>query len=233
MSERAADLVASQLILKPDSVLGLATGSTPIGMYEILSEKYLNKEIDFSKVTTFNLDEYYPIKRSDPQSYYRFMCDKLFDKVNIDMNRVHIMNGETEDAEEECKNYEESIRLSGGIDLQILGIGRNGHIGFNEPDVNLNSRTHLTSLKEDTIDANSRFFKNYEDVPKYALTMGIADILNARKIIIMASGKEKHKAVTELLDENISTSSPATMLKTHPDVILICDEEAYNGYVNK
>ncbi len=227
MSEKAAELVVAQLTLKPDSVLGLPTGSTPVGMYELLVDKCKSGDVDFSQVTTFNLDEYYPIKRTDPNSYYSFMYENLFSRININVNNVHILNGETDNTERECEEYQETIRKSGGIDLQILGIGRNGHIGFNEPGDNLNSNTHLTELKEDTIKANSRFFEKSEDVPKYALTMGITDILNAKKILILANGKEKHEAVAELMDENISTSSPATMLKTHSDVILICDEEAY------
>ena len=228
MSEQAAKLVASQITLKPDSVLGLATGSTPVGMYQRLVEMYENKEIDFSGVTTFNLDEYYPISRDNQQSYYYFMNENLFSKVNVRADRCYIPNGETQDPEFECQRYENLIKDAGGIDLQILGIGQNGHIGFNEPDENLNCSTHLTGLTENTIEANSRFFENKEDVPVYALTMGIAEILKSRKIVLLASGKNKNKAVKELLNEAINTLVPATMLKVHPDVVLICDEEAYN-----
>ena len=227
MSEKGAEFVLSQLTFKPDSVLGFATGSTPLGLYNILVDKYEHNTADFSEVTTFNLDEYYPIKRSNNQSYYSFMNDNLFSKINIKPENINIMSGETENPKEECRTYSQKIKEAGGIDLQILGIGRNGHIGFNEPSENLNSRTHLVSLKEDTINANSRFFESSEDVPKYALTMGISDILEAEKIIILASGKEKSKVVRELLNENITTNNPATMLKTHKDVTLICDYEAY------
>lgn len=228
MSAQAAKLVASQITLKPDSVLGLATGSTPVGMYQRLVEMYENNELDFSGVTTFNLDEYYPISRDNRQSYYYFMNENLFSKVNIRSDKCYIPNGETQDPEYECQRYENLIKEAGGIDLQILGIGQNGHIGFNEPDENLNCSTHLTGLTENTIEANSRFFEKKEDVPVYALTMGIAEILKSRKIVLLASGKNKSKAVKELLTEAINTLIPATMLKVHPDVVLICDEEAYN-----
>lgn len=227
MSKRAAKLVASQITLKPNCVLGLATGSTPIGLYENLAEMNKNGEIDFSDVTTFNLDEYYPISPDNDQSYRYFMNEHLFSKVNIDINRTHVPNGQTNDPDTECMNYEKMINDIGGIDLQILGIGQNGHIGFNEPDNNLNSVTHLTSLTQSTIDANSRFFENREDVPTKALTMGIASILKSRKIILLASGRTKYKVVSELLNDGINTSVPATMLKVHPDVVLICDKEAY------
>ncbi len=229
MSNQAAKLVASQMILKPDSVLGLATGSTPIGLYDRLIDMNKKGEIDFSKIITFNLDEYYPIKKSNDQSYDYFMNEHLFSKVNIDKENTHIPNGETDNPEEECKNYEKLIRQFGGVDLQILGIGQNGHIGFNEPDVNLNSKTHLTELTENTIEANSRFFERDEDVPKQALTMGISTILKSKKIILLASGANKSRVVSELLNEEINTSIPATMLKVHPDVVLICDKDAYSG----
>ncbi len=227
MSKRAAKLVASQITLKPDCVLGLATGSTPIGLYENLAEMNRLGEIDFSGVTTFNLDEYYPISPENDQSYRYFMNEHLFNKVNIDINRTHVPDGQTEDPEAECARYEKMINDCGGIDLQILGIGQNGHIGFNEPDNNLNTVTHLTGLTQSTIDANARFFKSKEDVPTRALTMGIASILKSRKIILLASGRTKYKVVRELLNEGINTSVPATMLKVHPDVVLICDKEAY------
>lgn len=227
MSEQAAKLVSSQIILKPECVLGLATGSTPIGLYERLAELYKSGEIDFSKVVSFNLDEYYPIKRDNSQSYFTYMNENLFSKVNIKSENTHIPNGETDNPELECENYEKMIEEFGGIDLQILGIGQNGHIGFNEPDDNLNSYTHLTKLTKSTIEANSRFFETEDEVPKYALTMGISTILKSRKIILLASGKNKSHAVRELLTPEINTETPATMLKVHPDVVLICDKDAY------
>lgn len=229
MSLRAAKLVASQMTLKPNCVLGLATGSTPIGLYDRLVEMEKMGEIDFSDVTTFNLDEYYPISPDNSQSYRYFMNEHLFGKVNIDISRTHIPNGETADPESECENYENMITAAGGIDLQILGIGQNGHIGFNEPDNNLNTVTHLTDLTQSTIDANSRFFASRDEVPTKALTMGMASILKSRKIILLASGRTKAAVVAELLKDSINTSVPATLLNVHPDVVLICDREAYAG----
>ena len=227
LSYKAARMVESQLILKPDSVLGLATGSTPIGLYKNLIKMYENGEIDFSQVTAFNLDEYYPISGSNVQSYKYFMNDKLFSHINIDKKNTFIPNGETKDPEGECERYEQLIEEHGGIDLQILGIGNNGHIGFNEPDANLNTVTHVTYLTERNILANSRFFDKFEDVPKKAISMGIASILKSKKIILLASGKNKSAVISELLTEGINTNLPATMLKVHPDVVLICDKEAY------
>ena len=197
-------------------------------MYKRLIEKCKNGELDFSEVKTFNLDEYYPISRDNNQSYYYFMNENLFDEINIKKENIHIPNGEAKDVEAECEEYEKMIEEAGGIDLQILGIGQNGHIGFNEPDENLNSKTHVTGLTESTIKANSRFFDSIEDVPTKALTMGIATILKSRKIILMACGVEKSDAVAELLTDDIKTDNPATMLKVHPDVVLICDKDAYS-----
>ena len=229
LSLRAATLVSSQIILKPDSVLGLATGSTPIGLYNNLVKMYEAGELDFSEITTFNLDEYYHIKKSNPQSYDYFMNEHLFSKINIDRTKTHIPNGETDNPQKECENYENLIKQSGGVDLQILGIGQNGHIGFNEPDACLNSFTHLTNLTENTINANSRFFGEDEEIPTQAITMGISTILKAKKIVLLANGASKNRVVSELLNDEINTSIPATMLKTHPDVVLICDKEAYLG----
>lgn len=229
MSAKAAELVAAQITLKPDSVLGFATGSTPVGLYGKLAEMNRSGAVDFSEVTGFNLDEYYPIKRNNPNSYYRFMQDNLFSKVNIDLKNTYIPNGEAENPETECADYEKLIKKHGGIDLQILGIGRNGHIGFNEPDAVLSSCTHLVKLTESTIKANSRFFDSSDEVPKYAITMGISTILAAKKIIIMANGISKNRVITELLGDGINMSIPAALLKTHPDTVLLCDREAYIG----
>ena len=189
-------------------------------------------KIDFSEVKAFNLDEYYPIKKDNPQSYVKFMDDNLFSHINIKHENVYIPNGETDSPKAECESYEKEIKASGGIDLQILGIGENGHIGFNEPDTTLNSFTHLTKLTENTNKANSRFFDSYDKVPKNALTMGIATILKARKIILLASGTNKSYAVAELLNGGINTLVPATLLKVHSDVVFLCDESAYSSVVN-
>lgn len=232
LSLQAARLVASQMLLKPDCVLGLATGSTPIGMYAELVKLYQKGEIDFSRVTTFNLDEYYPISPESDQSYRYFMNQHLFSKVNIPMEHTHIPDGQTDNPERECANYEAMIDAAGGIDLQVLGIGQNGHIGFNEPDDSLNTATHMTALTRSTIEANARFFNAVSDVPTKALTMGIATILKSRKILLLASGALKRPVVQALLTDDINTNLPATMLKVHPDVVLICDKEAYTGYAD-
>lgn len=229
MSKEAAKIIAAQVFMKPDCVLGLATGSTPVGAYKELIKMYENKEIDFKDVTTFNLDEYYPIKRSNDQSYYYFMHDNLFNYINIPEEKIHVLNGEVENPEKECEDYDKHIEEHGGIDLQLLGIGRNGHIAFNEPDENLVSGTHVTALTDDTIDANARFFEDIKDVPTKSLTMGMASIMKSRKILILINGKGKSAALKKLLSGEISTSCPATMLNMHNDVIVICDKEAYEG----
>ncbi len=228
MSSKAADIFAAKMVLNPECVLGLATGSTPIGMYNKLAEMNKAGKIDFSKVRTFNLDEYYPIKRDNDQSYYYFMNENLFSKVNIDPLNTNIPNGEAMDPVKECKAYDEKLRNAGGCDIQVLGIGQNGHIAFNEPDAALNANTHLTGLTESTIKANARFFESEADVPTQALTMGIASIMSAKTIILLANGANKAAAVAELLTSDITTSNPATLLKVHPDVILLCDKEAYS-----
>ena len=228
ISLKAAELIKEQLVRKPDSVLGFATGSTPVGTYKKLVEMFNSGEVDFKKVTSFNLDEYYPISNLNEQSYHYFMNENLFKYINIPKDRIHIPNGEAEDPAEECASYERQIADAGGIDLQILGIGRNGHIGFNEPAENLCQMTHLTALSDDTISANARFFENEILVPTHALTMGISTIFNARKIILLASGSSKHNAIKTLFSDDISTNNPASMLKLHPDVTIICDYEAYN-----
>ena len=229
MSKTAAKIVADQVNANPESILGLATGSTPIGMYSELADMNKSGKVDFAKVKSFNLDEYYPIADDNPQSYHYFMNENLFSKINIDKKNTHLLDGMCKDTDAECNRFEKMIEESGGIDLQILGIGQNGHIGFNEPSDVLSSRTHLTDLTENTIEANARFFDNISEVPTKALTMGIGTILCAKKIILLANGKNKHDAVSKLLNSNISTDNPASMLKVHPDVTLICDKEAYSN----
>ena len=226
MSKQAAKLVASQITLKPDSILGLATGSTPIGLYDNLIEMNKNGEIDFSEITSFNLDEYYPIKRDNDQSYYYFMNEHLFSKVNINKENTHIPNGEAEDPEAECKAYEKQINAAGGVDLQILGIGQNGHIGFNEPADTLCVATHVTDLTPSTIKANARFFASEAEVPTRALTMGMGTILRAKKILIMANGAAKRDAVATMLAGGLTTACPASLLNLHADVTLVCDGAA-------
>ena len=229
MSEKAAQVVASVITLKPDCVLGLATGSTPVGMYSKLAELNRAGKLDFSQVKTYNLDEYYPIKPSNPQSYRYFMDKNLFDLINIDKANTHLLNGEVSDTEAECAAYDEAIKAAGGIDIQVLGIGNNGHIGFNEPDDKLVAATHKTALTESTISANARFFNSSYEVPRHALTMGLEPIMKAKKIIMLVSGKGKHAALAEMLSGVITPSNPATVLQLHGDVTVVCDEDAYNG----
>ena len=226
MSLRAAQVVAAQLKEKPASVLGLATGSTPEGMYAHLVEMYKKGEISFRDVTTANLDEYYPIDPANDQSYRYFMNYHLFDRGDINKDNTNVPDGTAPDPVEEGKRYEQLVSDLGGVDLQVLGIGRNGHIGFNEPAEELALDTHVTDLTEDTIEANARFFASVGDVPRQALTMGIGTIFKAKKILIMASGASKKDAVKVMLEGGVSTKFPATLLNLHPDVTLICTADA-------
>lgn len=228
MSREAAKLFADTIKEKPDCVLGLATGDTPIGMYDCLVEEYKKGELDFSKTRSVNLDEYYPISPDNVQSYRYFMNKYLFDHVNIDKANTKVPDGRAEDTDKHCREYEYGIDQMGGIDIQVLGIGRNGHIGFNEPADELLPYTHLTELTENTINANSRFFDNEADVPRHALTMGIRSIFKARRIVVLASGKGKAEAVKAMLSGSISTRCPASLLCLHPNVLLICDKDAYS-----
>ncbi|SHK08134.1 glucosamine-6-phosphate deaminase [Tepidibacter formicigenes] len=226
VSKKAANIVASQLILKPNSVLGLATGSTPLGMYKQLIKTYEDGHIDFEEVTTFNLDEYYGLNKNNEQSYYYYMYENFFKYINIDMNKVNIPNGMAKNIDDECLEYERKIRKAGGIDIQVLGIGRNGHIGFNEPDIKFEALTHMVNLDEQTIKDNSRFFDSIEDVPTKAISMGIKTIMHAKKIILLASGIEKSDAIYKAIYGKITPKLPASVLQLHPDVVFIVDKEA-------
>ncbi len=228
MSSCAAKYFAKVISDKPDCVLGLATGDTPIGMYDCLAEEYRQGKLDFSRVRSVNLDEYYPITPDNNQSYRYFMNEKLFDRVNIRKDATMVPDGTAKDVESACRAYENAIDALGGIDIQVLGIGRNGHIGFNEPAKELIPFTHLTELTESTIEANARFFEDETQVPRHALTMGIQSVFKARKIILLASGANKAEAVCTMLKGNISTNCPASLLCLHPDVTLICDRDAYS-----
>ena len=228
MSRVAAELFAEVLREKPDGVLGLATGDTPIGLYQNLIAMYREGTLDFSRATSVNLDEYYPITPDNDQSYRYFMNHQLFDHVNMDKARTYVPDGTTKDPDAFCREYEAKIDALGGVDVQVLGIGRNGHIGFNEPDDELIPITHLTALTESTIEANARFFASEDDVPKHALTMGVQSVFKARRILVLASGKNKAEAVRGMLNGNLSTRLPASLLQLHPDVTLICDEDAYS-----
>ncbi len=226
MSRRAAAIISSQIILKPDCVLGLATGSTPIGTYEHLVEWYNQGDLDFSKVTTVNLDEYKGLPRDNDQSYYYFMNHHLFSKVNIDKNKTFLPDGTEPDSETACRKYNEIIHAAGGVDLQLLGIGHNGHIGFNEPGDIFEKETHCITLSERTIQANTRFFASEKDVPRQAYTMGIQTILSARRILLLVSGEEKADIVKTAFFGPVTPKVPASILQFHKDVILVADEAA-------
>ncbi|MBO5845395.1 MAG: glucosamine-6-phosphate deaminase [Clostridia bacterium] len=229
MSAVATKFFADVISAKPDCVLGLATGSTPVGMYNNLTAAYNEGKLDFSKVKSVNLDEYYPLAPDNDQSYRYFMNKNLFDRVNIDKANTYVPNGLAADPDAACREYEANIDALGGIDIQVLGIGRNGHIGFNEPSEDgLFCDTHLTGLTQNTIEANARFFESINDVPKAALTMGIGSVFKARRIIILASGVEKADAIKKMVSGMISTMCPASMLTLHPDVTVICDKAAYS-----
>ena len=221
MSRAAADILARQLQEKPDSVLGLATGSTPLGLYAELVRRYQAGKIDFSKARSFNLDEYYPIKKDHPQSYNYFMNENLFSKVNLSASRLP--NGEADDPGKECAKYDSEIQAAGGIDIQILGIGLNGHVGFNEPSDAYSMATYRVGLTESTLTANSRFFSDASEQPKEALTMGFGAIFSARKILLLISGEQKAQIAGKLFDGKIHTDVPACLLLLHPDVTVITD----------
>ena len=219
MSKVAAKEMAEDIKRNPEIVLGLATGGTPVGMYKELIRMYNEGELDFSKVTSINLDEYVGLSGDHDQSYRYFMNTNLF-------NHINVPNGLAENVEEECMAYDARIQDMGGIDLQLLGLGANGHIGFNEPGEALSVGTHLTDLKESTIEANARFFDSIDDVPRKAITMGLGGIMKAKKIMVIASGEGKAEVVKAMMSGKITTEIPATMLQMHRDVILIVDEDA-------
>lgn len=226
LSQVGAFVMAEQIHAKADSVLGLATGGTPVGMYANLSAMHRTGNLDFSRVSTFNLDEYYPIKKDSRQSYDFFMWDNLFSHVNLKKENIHIPNGEADDPVAECAAYDAAIEQAGGIDLQLLGIGVNGHIGFNEPSDELTLATHVTGLTESTIEANARFFSNRAEVPHQALTMGIGPIMAARRILLLISGENKAPVVARLFSGQISPQLPASLLMLHPNVVVILDAPA-------
>lgn len=224
MSLEACRIVAG-VMRKDKPVIGFATGSSPIGLYKKLIGEYENKKLDFSCLTTFNLDEYVGLDKNHIQSYNNFMMTNLFNHVNIDKSKVHIPSG-TGDLEAFCRLYENEIEKSGGIDLQILGIGRNGHIGFNEPGVPFGSKTHIVNLDADTIEANSRFFDSIEEVPTKAVTMGIRTIMNSKSIVLIANGAQKAKAIYNTIYGPVTTECPSSVLQLHPDLTLILDDQA-------
>ena len=226
MSRKAANIISAQVIMKPDCVLGLATGSTPIGLYKQLVEWFEKGDLDFSKVQTVNLDEYKGLNRENDQSYYYFMHDNLFDHINIPEENTHLPNGMEMDSEKECARYTKLIQSMGGVDLQLLGIGHNGHIGFNEPSESFDKDVHCVNLTQSTIEANKRFFASADDVPKQAYTMGIKTIMQAKKILIVANGEGKADIVRDAFFGPITPQVPASVLQLHNDVTLVADEAA-------
>ncbi len=226
MSRKAANIIAAQVVLNPQCVLGLATGSTPIGAYQELVKGYENGDLDFSQVSTYNLDEYRGLTHDDPQSYHYFMNENLFNHVNIDIANTHVPDGSNPDADAACAEYDEMVAAAGYPDLQLLGIGNNGHIGFNEPAAAFSKGTHCVDLTESTIQANSRLFDKIEDVPRQAYTMGTHTIMSARSILVVANGPAKAQAVYDMCFGPISPECPASILQLHANVTLVADEEA-------
>ena len=225
VAKEAAQLIKKAILAKPNLVLGLATGSSPIGLYEKLIEAYKNQEVSFKDVVGVNLDEYIGLAPNHDQSYAHFMRNNLFDHIDIDLKNTYIPNGMASDLEAEAKHYDEILdRLK--IDLQLLGIGTNGHIGFNEPGTSFEKTTHLTDLAESTLLDNARFFEHIEEVPTQALTMGIASILKAKQIVLIATGKHKAAAIKAMVQEPVSEALPASILQNHDNVVVIIDKEA-------
>ncbi|KZM52924.1 glucosamine-6-phosphate deaminase [Geobacillus stearothermophilus] len=226
MSRQAADIIIKQVKEKPNAVLGLATGSTMLGVYRELAADHRQNGTSYRLVRTVNLDEYVGLGPDHPNSYRHYMNEHLFSKLDIPLHETHVPNGLAADLDEECRRYERLIDEVGGIDLQLLGIGRNGHIGFNEPGTPFSSPTHVVELTELTREANARFFPSLDDVPRYAITMGIATILRSRRLVLLASGREKAEAMARLLEGVVTPDLPASALHLHPDVTIIADREA-------
>ena len=230
MSKKAASIIFSQVVLKPESVLGLATGSSPIGTYKQLIEWYKKGDLDFSRVSSINLDEYKGLDPENDQSYRYFMNTHLFDKINIDKKNTYVPDGLEPDKEKACRDYEEIIRVHGGVDLQVLGLGHNGHIGFNEPGSVFEKETHCVTLSETTREANARFFNSMDEVPTEAYTMGIGSIMQAKKIVVIVTGEGKREIVKKAFQGPITPEVQASVLQLHSDVILVGDEAALAGF---
>lgn len=226
MSKAAGELVKARILKKKDLVLGLATGSTPLGLYQEMVRMYKNKAVSFKKVKSFNLDEYYGLPGDHPQSYRYFMNVNLFNHIDIDKKNTFVPDGLAKDVEKFCASYEKKIKQAGGIDLQVLGIGGDGHIAFNEPGTTLGSRTHLVILVEGTIKDNARFFDRIADVPKMALTMGVGTILEGKEMLLLAGGRNKAKVVAQALEGPITSQITTSALQLHPNVTVFLDQEA-------
>ena len=233
MSRKAADIFSERIRAKPDIVLGLATGGTPERLYAILAEKNSAGEVDFSRVRTFSLDEYVGLPPEHDQSYRYFMNTKLFDRINIDKANTRIPDGVAVDLDEECRNYEEEIRAAGGIDLQLLGIGSNGHVAFNEPGSSTDSRTRVVELDESTIRDNARFFRSADEVPRRALSMGMASIMEAKEVLLIAYKESKADAVAAAVEGPVTVDCPASLLQEHPNATIIVDEAAAGKLMNR
>lgn len=225
ISNAVSSIIIEQVKNKPNSVLGFATGASPVETYNRIIESYGRGEVSFKDVSTFNLDEYCGLSRDNVNSYYYFMKDKLFGKIDIDFKKVNFLSGQSGDIEQECVEYREKISRAGGIDIQLLGVGRNGHIGFNEPSDKFTDGPFKVELTQSTIDANSKYFKDGE-MPRYALTMGIGDIMNAKKILLIATGKEKADAVFKMAKGEVTPDCPASILQNHPDCTIYVDQES-------
>ena len=226
MSRKAAAIIAAQVIHKPNCVLGLATGGTPVGTYKYLVEWYKSGDLDFSEVSTVNLDEYRGLPREHRESYWSFMHRNLFDHVNIPQDRINLPDGTNMDADAECKRYDAVIASMGGVDLQLLGIGHDGHIGFNEPSDAVDMGTHCVDLTEETIEANKRFFASRDEVPRQAYTMGTHTIMSARKVLMIVSGKDKAGIIKKAFFGPVTPHVPASILQMHPNFVLVADEDA-------
>lgn len=226
LGRKAASVIAAQVILKNHCVLGLATGATPLGIYEQLIEWYQKGDLDFFGVSSVNLDEYVGLSAENVQSYRHFMDENLFNHINIGKDNIHLPNGLAKDLEKECVKYDLLIEKLGGIDLQLLGLGHNGHIGFNEPNEAFKKQTHCVELKESTRRANARFFKDNEEVPKHAITMGIKSIMQAKRIVLCVSGEHKAEILHQVLNGPITPAVPGSILQIHPNLTVIVDAEA-------
>ena len=226
MSRKAAAIIAAQVIHKPNCVLGLATGGTPVGTYKNLVEWYKSGDLDFSEVSTVNLDEYRGLPREHRESYWSFMHRNLFDHVNIPADRINLPDGTNMDATAECRRYDAVIASMGGVDLQLLGIGHDGHIGFNEPSDAFDMGTHCVDLTEETIEANKRFFASRDEVPRQAYTMGTHTIMSARKVLMIVSGRDKAEIIKKAFFGPVTPHVPASILQMHPNFVLVADEDA-------
>ncbi|MEK3799197.1 glucosamine-6-phosphate deaminase [Peribacillus sp. FSL H8-0477] len=229
MSKAAADYIISKVRQSPNLILGLATGGTPVGTYKYLVEDHKKNKTSYKDVTTFNLDEYVGLAKENPQSYHSYMNEHFFNHIDINPANTHVPNGKIESIKDEPAAYEELIKEAGGIDLQVLGIGQNGHIGFNEPGTPFSSNSHIIELAPSTIEANARYFESPEEVPTKANTMGINTIMKSKEILLLVSGENKRQALSQLLEGKISEDFPASALLNHPNVVIIADEAARSG----